>query len=403
MTRSPHKIILSIFLFTVLIFFFLLVNFTGFSLTLLMMSVFVLFFYVDIYVHEFGHALTGWLMGFQIKRMVIGSGRELIRFKPAGFVLIITNSLSGGVTHWGKVPNSSLKPRFALLILGGIFAQMAVILLCMLILDISVQDVFVISPVSYSNLFIYSNLLLITINLIPLKFTYMGIKLPTDGMQLLKLPFWKDRDIQNILSAGKIMDAYEQYETKNYDAAEKLFRDCVKAYPDVTLPRINLAAALIKQGKVLECIEVLESDLESFQKDPLLFFLYNNLAWAHLILFKADALPKADEYSGKAYLLNSKHRNVLGTRGCVLVEKGSVADGMILLKRVVHFHAPVDDRLNDPMGFLYLAYGYYLQNNYGGVQKCLHKLETYQKPLDADFEIVKRHLFEKTNQFALEP
>jgi len=401
MSISPYKIILTIFLFTGIFLFFLLADFSGFSLTLLTMSAFVLFFYVDIYVHEIGHALMGWLMGFQIKRMMIGSGRELFRFKLAGFVLIITNSLSGGVTHWGKVPGGSLKPRFALLIMGGIFAQIAAILLCMAILDISFRDVFVVRSISYPKLFIYSNLLLITVNLIPLKFNYMGIKLPTDGMQLLKLPLWKDRDIQNILSAGKIMDAYEQYELKNYDTAEELFRECVKAYPDVILPRINLAAALIKQGKVRDCIEVLEADIISYQKDPLLFFLYNNLAWAYLILYKTDTLQKADEYSGKAYLLNARHRNVLGTRGCVLIEKGAVEDGLVLLKKVVNFYAPVDDRLNDPVGFMYLAYAYYLQGKYGEVLRCLKKLENFSLAFDQDFIIVNKHVLKKTNQFSL--
>jgi hypothetical protein len=255
------------------------------------------------------------------------------------------------------------------------------------------------NQITYAHLFIYSNFLLIAANLLPIRFNYMGIKLPTDGMQLLKLPFWKKQDIQNVLSAGKIMEAYEQYESKNYPQAERLFGSCVNAYPEVILPRINLVATLIKQGKVQECIQILEPLVVSFQKDSLLFFLYNNLAWAYLISYSTETLNKADEYSSQAYLLNSKHRNVLGTRGCVLIEKGAVEDGIMLLKKVVNFREPIDDRLNDPVGFLYLAYGFYLLHQEKNLSQCLKKLETYHQPLDIDFEIVKEHILEKTHHF----
>jgi len=401
MDMSPYKIILTLFLGLGFFFYFLLVDLSGIMLPFTLILAFFFFFYINIYIHELGHVIMGWLMGFQIKRIIIGSGRELLRFKFAGFTLIITGSLSGGVTHWGKVPRRTLKPRFALLILGGVFAQILAILLFTGVQEVSVRGLFSVDQISYSSLFIYSNLVLIAVNLIPLKFNYMGVKLPTDGMQLLKLPFWKERDIQNILSAGKIMDAYEQYEAKNYRRAEELFQACVEAYPVVILPRINLAAALIKQGKVQQCIDTLESEVTRNQKDSLLFFLYNNLAWAYLILYGAGSLEKADYYSSQAYLLNAKHRNVLGTRGCVLIEKGSVEDGMILLKKVVNFNAPVDDRLNDPVGFLYLAYGYYLQNKTEAVEKCLQKLGSYPNPLDMDFEIVRRHVDEKINRYTL--
>jgi tetratricopeptide (TPR) repeat protein len=400
MNISIYKVILNSFLFLGIFLYVLLVDHSGSLSKVWYLLIFMLFLYLNVYIHEFGHAMTGILLGFQIKRLLIGVGRELIRFRIGRSVIIINWSLSGGVTHWGKVPTKHLKPRFALLILGGILAQAIAVLICWFVLDVSTWELVMIENVFYPHLFIYSNLLLMGVNLFPWKYNYMGIKLPTDGLQLMKLPFWKEQDIQNILSAGKIMDGYEQYEQKNYPEAERLFRECIIAYPKTVLPRINVAAALIKQGKVRECIEVLEEAVLPNQKEPLLFFLYNNLAWAHLISYTEKDLQKADEYSSQAYLLNSKHRNVLGTRACVLIEQGAIEDGLLLLKKVVNFKAPIDNKLNDPVGFMYLAYGYYLMENHRRVRHCIEKLEKYSQTLEPDFMIAYRHIIQRTNQFA---
>lgn len=399
MNISIYKVILNSFLFLGIFFYIILVDSSGSWSTIFFLLTFILFLYVNIYIHEMGHAVTGTLLGFQIKRLIIGAGQEMVRFRLGRAIVIINWSLSGGVTHWGNVPKTQLRSRFALLSLGGILAQALAVLGCWFFLRVSTRDLLTFTGVSYPHLFIYSNVLLMGANLLPWKFNYMGIKLPTDGLQLLKLPFWKEKDIQNILSAGKIMDAYEQYEAKNYLEAECLFKECMIAYPETILPKINVAAALIKQGKVRDCIELLERQVQSYHSDQLLFFLCNNLAWAYLISYTEDGLRKADEYSSQAYLLNSKHRNVLGTRACVLIEQGKVADGLILLKKVVNLRAPVDDKLNDPVGFIYLAYGYYLQENHSEVGRCIEKLEKYSQTLDPDYIIAYQHVIKKTNQF----
>jgi len=399
MNISIYKVILNSFLFLGIFFYLLLVDHSGSVSTFFFLLTFILFLYLNVYIHEFGHAITGSLLGFQIKRLIIGVGRELIRFRTGQSVFIINWGLSGGVTHWGKVPKKQLRLRFALLSIGGILAQTVVVLCCMIFLNVSIWDLVTFSNFSYSHLFIYSNVLLMGANLLPWKFDYMGIKLPTDGLQLLQLPFWKEQDIQNILSAGKIMEAYEQYEAKNYPEAERLFRECMIVYRETILPKINVAAALIKQGKVQDCIELLERQVDSYQKDPLLFFLYNNLAWAYLISYSVNSLQMADKYSSQAYLLNSRHRNVLGTRACVLIEQGNIDDGIILLKKVVNFGAPVDDKLNDPVGFIYLAYAYYLQENHDEARRCIEKLGKYSQALDPDFMIAYKHIVQKTNLF----
>jgi tetratricopeptide (TPR) repeat protein len=358
------------------------------------------FLYVNIYIHEIGHAIAGSLVGFEMKRMVIGTGREILRIRIGKILFILTNNISGGVTHWGRVPNKFLKPKFAFLILGGVLAQFIAVTICWNLFNVSIYNIINLDYITLPGVFIFSNIFLIVVNLIPIKTNFLGIKLPTDGLQLLKLPFWTISDIQNILSAGKIMDAYELYEAKKYPEAETLFRECVDTYPDMILPRINVAASLIKQGKVKECITFLEKSLTIAEKDPLLFFLYNNLAWAHLISYTSGGLRKADDYSGRAYLLNNKHPNVLGTRACVLIEKGAIDDGITLLKKAVKLRDPIDDKMNDPVGFIYLAYGFYLKEKYVKARYCLDKVRKYEKELDPDYLVVYERILQRTDNFS---
>jgi hypothetical protein len=358
------------------------------------------FLYLNIYIHEIGHAVAGSLAGFEMKRMVIGTGREILRTRIGNVLFVLTNNISGGVTHWGRVPQKLLKSKFAFLILGGVLAQSIAVVFCWILFDVSMYNIYNLDYITLPGVFISSNLFLISVNLIPIKTNFMGIKLPTDGLQLVKLPFWNRADIQNILSAGKIMDAYELYEMKKYSEAEKLFKDCVETYPDMVLPRINVAAALIKQGKVEACISFLEESLQVAEDDPLMFFIFNNLAWAYLICYTEEALKKADEYSAKAYLLNKKHPNVLGTRACVLIEKGELEDGLVLLKKAVKVREPIDDKMNDPVGFIYLAYAFYLNEKDVKSRYCLEKVKKYGEKLDPDYLIVYKRMVERTDNFS---
>jgi hypothetical protein len=347
-----------------------------------------------------GHAIAGSLTGFEMKRMIIGAGREIFRTRIGKFLFIVTNNISGGVTHWGKVPDRHLKPKFAFLLLGGVLAQLIVTAICWMSCNLTIKSMFIPDNAALASVFIFSNIFLIVVNLLPIKTNFMGIKLPTDGLQLLKLPFWTEKDIQNILSAGKIMDAYELYEAKKFPEAEKLFKECVSTYPDMVLPRINVAASFIKQGKLQECISFLESSLKYAENDPLLFFIYNNLGWAHLISYSEKGLQQADDYSSKAYLLNPKHPNVLGTRACVLIEKGELDDGIVLLKKAVKIREPIDDKMNDPAGFIYLAYGFYLKEKYVKARYCLDKVRKYENKLDPDYQMVYDRILEITDNFA---
>ncbi len=364
---------------------------------------FMIFAYVNIYIHEFGHVLAGVAVKFPIRRVTIGLGREIARKQFGETFFIITSGFGGGLTYIGHVSEQVLKLRFLIFVLGGVVAQGFAIALTMLIFNIQIHEVWPLSPpLSLAKIFIYSNLFLILLNLFPRKFTMFGIRIPSDGLRIVKLPFLKPHEIQEILSVGKIMEAYDLYEAKKYSEAEIEFRECVELYPVPLLPKVNISAVLIKQLKLDETVALLESLQDEYVHDPYVFLLYNNLAWAYLLQGNEEALQKADRYSYKAFQLNPKHPNVIGTRGCVCIETGEVEAGMRLLMSIVNLRKPLDEKTNNPVGFIYLAYAYYLKNDRERNLQYINKLKTSEITLDQDYRLLLEHIVQKTENFTKE-
>jgi tetratricopeptide (TPR) repeat protein len=311
-------------------------------------------------------------------------------------LFILTNNFNAGLTYWGNVSNQNIKFRFAIFLLGGFIAQGVSILFCLRFSDAALTDILLFRDFSLVHLFIHANLFLIVVNIIPYNINFMGIKLPNDGLQFLKLPFLKEKDIQNILSAGKIMEGYEYYEAKNYPESEIIFQECSTLFPKAILPIINLSAALIKQLKLEQAQFFLEKQTPKFENDPFQFLIWNNLAWTMLLKYNKASLEKADFYSKKAFEFNSKNRYVQGTRGCVLIEKGEVKEGIQILKKIVSLKRPIDDKFNTAVGFIYLAFGLYLDEKIDEALRYIQKVIYSQQLIDADYQKILKRVLQRT-------
>jgi tetratricopeptide (TPR) repeat protein len=357
------------------------------------------FCYLTIWIHEFGHALAGMAVGFPIKRITIGMGRELTR-KQIGNTLIVVNSgFGGGMTGVGQVSERWLKPRFFIFVLGGVLAQSLAIVAIMLYFDVRLRDLWAFREVPFAHIFIYCNVILILVNLFPFRINMLGVRVPNDGLRIWKLPFMEPREVQEILSMGKIMEALELYEAKQYRETEKAFRECVHIYPATLIPKINLSAALIKQLKLDEATTLLELQKDCHEDDPYVSLLYNNLAWAYLLKKDEDSLRLADHYSARAIELSPKQPNILCTRGCVLIEHGEFKDGIKLIRKLANLRQPFDDRINSPAAFIGLAYGYYQRGNQKKALQYVNKLEASFIHLDLDYQVLFELVVEKTDNF----
>ncbi|WP_299491577.1 site-2 protease family protein [Acaryochloris sp. IP29b_bin.137] len=372
------------------------------SLPLLHLFAFYVCLYLDIYIHEFGHALAGMSVGFPIRKISIGTGKPILKTKIGQMLFIITDGLGGGLTYMGEVPRKYLKPKYMVFILGGVLAQAIVVGLVLLYLKVTGNAIYTLNRMTLAHVFLYSNILLIIGNLIPYNANLGGMSYPSDGMQLLRTPFAQEKDIQDILATGKILEGYELYEAKKYSEAESIFRQCVTSFPDSLVALINLGASLIKQMKLVDAQSVLEEAVARHPKSPYLFLLNNNLAWTFFLQLTPHSLQQADTYSIQAYQQNSALPVVLNTRGCVLIEQGQLEEGIQLLTRFTKLRRPINDKTNPAAGFIYLAYGYFLNNDRERSYQYLTKVEAIEQDLAPDYQVLLQHAILKTDNFGRE-
>lgn len=364
-----------------------------------------IFAYFDIYIHEFGHAIAGWSVGFPIKRITIGMGRKVFKYKikTTNTDFVINTGLQGGMTQIGTISRKFLKPRFFAFVLGGVLLQLLVTALAFLVIHYHLLGKNI-GLYSIINLFIYSNLLLIALNIIPYNIQMMGVPMPNDGLLLCKIFWMKPNEIMEILMAGKVFEGLEKLEEKEFHQAANIFRECIYESPQLAIPKINLSVALLKQHQFEEAIALLEESLELLENDPRKIIVLNNLAWSYLHLSVKDNanpshLSQAREYADAATKINKDNPTVVGTRSCILIEQGELEEGIKLLKGKIKINQPIDEMTNSAIGFLYLAYGYYLQADFATSRKYWQKVQNNKDLMTGDYPPLVDHVLSKTNHF----
>lgn len=368
--------------------------------------------YIDIIIHEFGHAIAGWIVGFPIKKITIGFGRNIFKYKFKETTLVINQGIQGGLTSPGTFSPNFLRLRYFFFTLGGVGLQGLVILLVTIIMTALKNPYTFAIPNTHNflvwkiidslvNIFLYTNYILIFLNLIPMNINIMGIPMPNDGLQLLTIFFVKQQRIKEILLSGKIMEGMEYLEDNKFPEAELTFRECIEQNPQFLIPKINLSATLIRQQKIDEAITLLSNLISESEDNPGKLLIFNNLAWSYLLksLNQPDLLNLADDYSTQALKISNQSPAVVGTRSCILIEMGKLEEGIKLLKPYINLNHPVNETTNSGIGFLYLAYAYYLQGNKKECQKYWQKIQNNQDLQSSEYQLLFNHVVNKTNSF----
>ncbi|BAT55499.1 hypothetical protein NOS3756_44860 [Nostoc sp. NIES-3756] len=366
------------------------------------------FLYIDIIIHEFGHAIAGWTVKIPIKKITIGFGHNIFKYKFHETTLVVNQGLQGGLTHPGTFSPNFLRLRYFFFILGGVGLQAIAMGLVMAITSVIesiypqvLSNSFLLSSIVDS--FLFSNFILIVINLLPFKANMMGVPMPTDGLRLLTIFFMNQQKIQEILLSGKVLEGLEYIEEKKFSQAELVFRECIASNSTYLVPKVNLSVALIRQQKLDEAIALLTSLITELEKNPLQLFIFNNLAWIYFLkgFNQSELLNLANEYSEKAIKISNQSAYVIGTRACVLIEIGEVDEGIKLLRGRINPNRAVNETTNSAIGFLYLAYAYYLKSDENQSQKYWQKIINNEDLKSSEYKLVLDHVLEKTNQFTM--
>jgi len=370
----------------------------GVIIILLNLLAFSLFMYLDIYIHELGHAAAAKLMKIGVQKVIIGSGRELIRTNLFGIPLIITKSVRGGFTFMSHIEGKLLRLRITVALAAGILIQAFLTLICIAIQRFEPKAFCISRGFDVSDSFIISNVLLIGISLLPMRTRFRGIRIPNDGLNIIRTLFSNNERIREIQASAIISEAHEYFEKREYEKAADVYRKCIEQYPALTIPRINLSAALIRSLKFEEAKKILGFLIAEKHDEQYDFLVCNNLAWLLLLQNDRASLVEADKYSRMAYDLNPDVPYVCNTRGCVLIETGQIDEGVKLLKKNVYLNKPIDEEKNNPVGIFFMGYAYYLKGEKDKAKNYLTHLEGYDK-LDKDDKYIFDLIRKRTKNF----
>ena len=358
------------------------------------LALFLLFIKVAIILHELGHLLTAKLVGGTPKRISLGHGHQVYRTKIFNIRLVVHSKVSGGQAYAIFQQNKFFKLRFALYVLGGVIMNTSLAVLCYILWGFGFYDSNNQLTIDVSTVFILANAALLT-NLIPFYSNVRGIEVPSDGMSLLKLPFEKSSELKRDLDLSLLFDAHELMEEKEYKRAWDIYTNYLQKYPDNKLLPLNLSIILLKTGepeKSVATTTVLLEHIHEKTVQPYSAFIYNQLAWAHLVLNNID---DADHYSSLAYKTIASESSIRGTRGSVMIERGQTNEGMNLLFDSMDFNFVNSSTL---CAAIYLALAYHNKGFSISRDEYLRFIQANEASLESDERILYQRVLTKITE-----
>jgi tetratricopeptide (TPR) repeat protein len=340
---------------------------------------------VAVILHETGHLLAAKAVGGVPRRMVLGNGHELYRTKIFDIIMVINSNFLGGYACASIDQPKFLRMRYGFFILGGVLLNLIVALAfyAFSILELNNPNDEV-SVRIFSTIFL-ANAIIMFIALIPYYVSISGTKVPTDGLAMLRLPFIQTKEVKEQLDVNLLFDGHEFLEIKEYSSAWNTFQEYLSKYPDSKIHTITLSYILLKTGQPEKSIEECQKLLNNIHDDqikPYSAVIYNQLAWAYLVL---NNIEQADYFSALAIKTVPKENHFRATRGSVLIEIGSTHKGMSLLFHNMDFQFINNATLS---AAIYLMLAYHSKGEIKESDKYLQFVKRNEDKLDADEKIL---------------
>ncbi|MBN2085880.1 MAG: site-2 protease family protein [Anaerolineales bacterium] len=344
--------------------------------------------YPIIAAHELAHAAAGKALGVRVFKVTIGLGRLLFSRRVAGTDWELRLWPFGGGTVMACPPKGGSRARFFGAVLAGpamhgVLIAAAVKLQVFLIV---LQEWFgadVADWLHWTSLFLFLNLILLIHNLIPSKSGVSFGQLGTDGFQLLHLLFQKPEEEVNRNQAYYLLEAMDASARNDPAAALRWIDLGLALQPGQPSLRILKGNAFIKQKRFAEARALYEAMLSTAEaKQPYLkYLLYNNIAYAGLLLKDPEMLAEADRYSSEAIRQLGWEPAIIGTRGAVLAEMGRPDEGILLLQDALKRHP---DKLGKASDTYHLAAAEKRRGNEAESRRYLELTRKY----DPDFYLL---------------
>jgi tetratricopeptide (TPR) repeat protein len=358
---------------------------------LINLGAFLVAFNGAIIIHEAGHLIAAKAVGGTPRRMVLGKGHELYRMKVFNLRVVINSVFRGGHAYASFEQPGFLKLRYGAFTLGGVLLNVICACFMYTFFEMGFTNPMGEVVIAVPFAIFLANAVMI-FNFIPYYTTIAGMRVPTDGLALLKLPFTKLGEIEKRIDENLFWEGHEFLENKDYQSAWIVFNQYLEKYPEAKIISINLALILLKTGRIEESLKEslkLLDHLDDKEVKPYTSLIHNQIAWTYLVLNKIN---EADHFSALAIKALPNQDYIRGTRGAVLVEKGLLNEGMSLLFQNMDFQFVNSATL---MSATYLLLAYRLKENVKESNIYYQFIKRNENRLEVDERILYERSLEK--------
>lgn len=296
---------------------------------------FLVLAHAGVIAHEIAHALVARAVGLRVGLLGVGAGPRVVDRVVGGVLVQIGVFLGGGVTYIGATSERWLRLRLLPMYAAGMLLNGAVALTAAamggewaeLLLPRMGQRF---QP--WSAVFLTS-VTHVLFSLIPSrpKSRISGVKVRSDGLQLLCLPFHTAADRKALLDANERYDGIDHIRAGRHAEARERALAMLARDPEHAFAKLQLVDASLGLGDYAAARELCVELRAREDLGPVRLILTNNLAWTNVMLGRADLLAEADELSDRAFRRAPKAAYAMGTRGSVLAQLGRLDEATRLL------------------------------------------------------------------------
>jgi tetratricopeptide (TPR) repeat protein len=329
-------------------------------------------------IHEIGHLLFAKFVGGTPRRLILGKGHKVAETRYSGVKIILNSKFNSGLAYAAFNDLKFIRIKLLFFTSGGFLTNFLIAALLFFLFDFSTSAS---ERIQLSSAFGIANLLTGISVLIPRYSSYQGLRLYSDGLSILRIPFHKKSNLVELSSVNELLDAFDLLESKKYEEAIGIYENFQSRTEGSKAANINLSIAHMKLGNYERAAALMEELLPLIDEEPFKrhkHFIYNGLAWEYLLL---ERLEEADKYSELAYKIDPNTEHVRGTRASVLIEKGEFGEGKDLLINDVDFNFPNSQTL---AAAIYVSLAFHRLDEHKKAEKYLQFVERNLNILDID-------------------
>ncbi|MBS0211224.1 MAG: site-2 protease family protein [Planctomycetes bacterium] len=287
--------------------------------------------------HELGHALTAELLGMRVFRVVLGAtGKPILHWRLWKWKIDVLSGLCGALVQAGHPSQRHMRMKQFLMVLAGPSTNLVLAAVALWTAGFRPSSL-IMEDVLWACC--AANMLLAVISLIPHMSTTAIGRAPSDGLQLLTLPFASAGTVELWRSSFTLLQTAEEYECRNYESTVALCQQELQRNPTNLAIKLHMSAALCQLERFGEARDLLEDSFKDCNLDsPLGALICNNLAFADVASESAELLADADKRSAHAMAWIPWEPAIMGTRGFVLLSLGKLDEAITLLEKACDRH-----------------------------------------------------------------